>query len=184
MTETSQPGGSDPAPDIFVAARALAAPATVNRAARTVEVVWSTGARARNFVPPLGMITEEGEVELLDGEQGTAHRLHAHVREIDVEVAREESAHLGFAVSELVEGVVAAAHVAVAPAGLTMVTVGAAPSVTADDVTVMVPPSRFDASVSVERWANVSLMSGVTMLLAALVNPDTVATSPASTLKR
>ena len=31
----------------------------MDRAARTVEVVWSTGARARNFVPPLGMITEE-----------------------------------------------------------------------------------------------------------------------------
>ena len=59
MTDMSDPGGSDPAPDIFVAARALAAPATVNCAARTVEVVWSTGARARNFVPPLGMITEE-----------------------------------------------------------------------------------------------------------------------------
>jgi hypothetical protein len=31
----------------------------VDRAARTVEVVWSTGARARNFVPSLGGITEE-----------------------------------------------------------------------------------------------------------------------------
>ena len=41
------------------AARALAAPATVDAAARTVEVVWSTGARARNFVPPLGVILEE-----------------------------------------------------------------------------------------------------------------------------
>jgi hypothetical protein len=43
----------------IIAARALSAPATVDRAARTVEVVWSTGARARNFVPPLGLITEE-----------------------------------------------------------------------------------------------------------------------------
>ncbi|WP_223880534.1 prohead protease/major capsid protein fusion protein [Roseococcus microcysteis] len=42
-----------------MACRALAAPVTVNRAARTVEVVWSTGARARNFVPPLGPIIEE-----------------------------------------------------------------------------------------------------------------------------
>jgi hypothetical protein len=42
-----------------VACRALAAPVTVNRAARTVEVVWSTGARARNFVPPYGPILEE-----------------------------------------------------------------------------------------------------------------------------
>jgi hypothetical protein len=45
-----------------VAQRALAAPATVDRAARTVEVVWSTGARARNFVPALGLITEELEM--------------------------------------------------------------------------------------------------------------------------
>ncbi|WP_223881022.1 prohead protease/major capsid protein fusion protein [Roseococcus microcysteis] len=37
----------------------MAAPVTVNRAARTVEVVWSTGARARNFVPPYGPILEE-----------------------------------------------------------------------------------------------------------------------------
>ena len=71
MSEPIDPGGSDPAPatthadglptggQSITAARAVAAPATVNRAARTVEVVWSTGARARNFVPPLGLITEE-----------------------------------------------------------------------------------------------------------------------------
>jgi hypothetical protein len=71
MTEPIDPGGSDPAPATrhadglptgghsITAARAVSAPATVNRAARTVEVVWSTGARARNFVPPLGLITEE-----------------------------------------------------------------------------------------------------------------------------
>ena len=71
MSEPIDPGGSDPAPvtthadqlptggHSITAARALSAPATVNRAARTVEVVWSTGARARNFVPPLGLITEE-----------------------------------------------------------------------------------------------------------------------------
>ncbi len=71
MTEPIDPGGSDPAPatthvdriptggQSITAARAIAAPATVDRAARTVEVVWSTGARARNFVPPLGLITEE-----------------------------------------------------------------------------------------------------------------------------
>ena len=66
MTETTEPGGGDPAPDApdmpIVAQRALAAPATVDRAARTVEVVWSTGARARNFVPALGLITEELEM--------------------------------------------------------------------------------------------------------------------------
>jgi hypothetical protein len=66
MTEPIEPGGESPAPDrmpdvgqSIVACRALAAPVTVNRAARTVEVVWSTGARARNFVPPYGPILEE-----------------------------------------------------------------------------------------------------------------------------
>ncbi|MDI3307573.1 MAG: hypothetical protein QJR07_10775, partial [Acetobacteraceae bacterium] len=66
MTETTEPGGGDPAPDqdvapdrpapvapvhtpgqSIVAQRAITAPATVDRAGRTVEVVWSTGARAR-----------------------------------------------------------------------------------------------------------------------------------------
>ena len=66
MTEPIEPGGDTPAPDrmpnaghSITACRALAAPVTVDRAARTVEVVWSTGARARNFVPSLGLITEE-----------------------------------------------------------------------------------------------------------------------------
>ncbi len=72
MTETTDPGGSNPAtvapalPDrlpsdgqSITARRAITAPATVDRTARTVEVVWSTGARARNFVPSLGGITEE-----------------------------------------------------------------------------------------------------------------------------
>jgi hypothetical protein len=72
MTDTTDPGGGDAAPEPNVApdrlptaglsitaCRALAAPVTVDRAARTVEVVWSTGARARNFVPSLGLITEE-----------------------------------------------------------------------------------------------------------------------------
>jgi len=66
MTVAADPGGGDPAPDTpavpVVAQRALAAPATVDRAARTVEVVWSTGARARNFVAGLGAITEELEM--------------------------------------------------------------------------------------------------------------------------
>ncbi|MBR0670733.1 terminase [Roseomonas soli] len=47
---------------LIVAQRAITAPATVDRAARTVDVVWSTGARARNFVPALGLITEELEM--------------------------------------------------------------------------------------------------------------------------
>jgi hypothetical protein len=72
MTEPIEPGGDLPAPGAtplpdrlptagqsITACRALAAPVTVNRAARTVEVVWSTGARARNFVPPYGPILEE-----------------------------------------------------------------------------------------------------------------------------
>jgi Caudovirus prohead serine protease len=72
MTEMPDPGGSDPAPadpalpdrlppdgQSITARRAITAPATVDRAARTVEVVWSTGARARNYVPSLGGITEE-----------------------------------------------------------------------------------------------------------------------------
>ena len=37
-------------------------PASLNHPARSVEVVWATGARARNFVPTLGMITEELEM--------------------------------------------------------------------------------------------------------------------------
>jgi hypothetical protein len=75
MTDIIEPGGGDPAPEpaaapdrlpaagqLIVAQRAITAPATVDRAARTVEVVWSTGARARNFVPALGLITEELEM--------------------------------------------------------------------------------------------------------------------------
>jgi hypothetical protein len=66
MTDIIEPGGGDPAPELaaapILAQRAIAAPATVDRAARTVEVVWSTGARARNFVPTLGLITEELEM--------------------------------------------------------------------------------------------------------------------------
>jgi hypothetical protein len=72
MTEPIEPGGEDPAPEPaaaptaadvpLVAQRAISSPATVDRAARTVEVVWSTGARARNFIPALGLITEELEM--------------------------------------------------------------------------------------------------------------------------
>ncbi|WP_203075789.1 prohead protease/major capsid protein fusion protein [Falsiroseomonas ponticola] len=66
MTESTEPGGSDAAPEPIgapiVAHRAITAPTSVDRTARTVEVVWSTGARARNFVPALGLITEELEM--------------------------------------------------------------------------------------------------------------------------
>ncbi|MCA3336602.1 MAG: HK97 family phage prohead protease [Roseomonas sp.] len=86
MTETTDPGGSDPAPvdpalpdrlppdgQSITARRAITAPATVDRAARTVEVVWSTGARARNFVPSLGGITEE-----LDMSPNAVRMAHLH----------------------------------------------------------------------------------------------------------
>ncbi|MCB4825221.1 HK97 family phage prohead protease [Roseicella aerolata] len=80
--------GSDRMPSggqSVVAQRALAAPATVDRAARTVEVVWSTGARARNFVPPLGPILEELDMApaavRMDGlRSGRAPVLDAHRR--------------------------------------------------------------------------------------------------------
>jgi hypothetical protein len=66
MTDTIEPGSGDAAPEgaaaPILAQRAITAPATVDRAARTVEVVWSTGARARNVVPALGLITEELEM--------------------------------------------------------------------------------------------------------------------------
>jgi hypothetical protein len=102
MTEPIEPRGSDPAPVnthghdgptiasdspttgiSMTAARALAAPATVDRAARTVEVVWSTGARACNFVPPLGLITEEldmspGAVRMAALQSGSAPVLNTH----------------------------------------------------------------------------------------------------------
>lgn len=98
MTETTEPGGSDAAPEpsaapdrlpttgqSITAHRALAAPATVDRAARTVEVVWSTGARARNFVPALGLITEELDMSpnavRMDGlRSGQAPVLNTHRR--------------------------------------------------------------------------------------------------------
>lgn len=69
MDETTEPDGETSAPDTpvalvpadapIVAQRAITAPTNVDRAARTVEVVWSTGASARNFVAGLGPITEE-----------------------------------------------------------------------------------------------------------------------------
>jgi hypothetical protein len=96
MTETTDPGGSEPAsadpalsdrlpPDgqSITARRAITAPATVDRAARTVEVVWSTGARARNFVPSLGGITEEldmspNAVRMAQLRSGNAPVLNTH----------------------------------------------------------------------------------------------------------
>jgi hypothetical protein len=98
MTEPIEPGGDTPAPDqepapdrmpthgqSLIAQRALAAPLTVDRAARTVEVVWSTGARARNFVPALGLITEElemtpGAVRMEALRSGNAPVLNTHRR--------------------------------------------------------------------------------------------------------
>jgi len=98
MTETTEPAGAAPAPEptaapdrlptdgqSITAHRALAAPATVDRAARTVEVVWSTGARARNYVPALGLITEELDMSpnavRMDGlRSGQAPVLNTHRR--------------------------------------------------------------------------------------------------------
>ncbi|MBS7790308.1 terminase [Roseococcus sp. SDR] len=64
MTETVEeatqpPAAPQPQPMPIVARRALQAPATINEADRTVEVVWSVGARAENWVPGLGRIIEE-----------------------------------------------------------------------------------------------------------------------------
>ena len=80
MTETTKPDGDSPAPDYdaapdrlppagqsITACRTLAAPSTVDRAARTVEVVWSTGARARNFVQTLGPLVSQPRGRILNG---------------------------------------------------------------------------------------------------------------------
>lgn len=98
MTETTEPAGAAPAPEpsatpdrlpttgqATTAHRALAAPATVDRAALMVEVVWSTGARARNYVPALGLITEELDMSpnavRMDGlRSGQAPVLNTHGR--------------------------------------------------------------------------------------------------------
>ncbi len=98
MTEITEPAGAAPASEpsaafdrlptagqSITAHRALAAPATVDRAARTVEVVWSTGARARNYVPALGLITEELDMSpnavRMDGlRSGQAPVLNTHRR--------------------------------------------------------------------------------------------------------
>jgi hypothetical protein len=96
MTETTDPGGSDPAPvdpalpdrlpaegQSIIAQRTLAAPTSVDRATRSVDVVWSTGARARNFVPSLGGITEEldmspNAVRMAQLRSGNAPVLNTH----------------------------------------------------------------------------------------------------------
>jgi hypothetical protein len=95
MTESIDPDGGDPAPEQaaaprgvappLTAHRGIAAPATVDRQARTVEVVWSTGARARNYVQSLGLITEELEMSpnavRMEGlRSGSAPVLNTHRR--------------------------------------------------------------------------------------------------------
>jgi hypothetical protein len=60
--EVEASGGTPPAEGVpmpIVARRALAAPVTVNREARTVEVIWAAGARAPNWVSGLGCVIEE-----------------------------------------------------------------------------------------------------------------------------
>lgn len=89
MTESTDPDGGSPAPEPDLASltahRAIAAPATVDRHARTVEVVWSTGARARNYVQSLGLITEEldmspNAVRMAALHSGSAPVLNTHRR--------------------------------------------------------------------------------------------------------
>ncbi len=48
-----------PAAPPIMCARARLTPTTINAADRTVEVVWSTGTRAQNYVPGVGKILEE-----------------------------------------------------------------------------------------------------------------------------
>ena len=43
----------------------------------------------------VGVVAEEGEIELLDGDERVAHPLHADVRQVQVEVPAEESEDLG-----------------------------------------------------------------------------------------
>ena len=61
------------------------------------------------------VITKEGEVELFNSQERATNSLHAHIGQVDVEVTGEETAHFGLTVGEFIQGVVAAAHVAVAP---------------------------------------------------------------------
>jgi hypothetical protein len=60
-------------------------PLTVDRAARTVEVIWATGVRSRNMVQSLGWITEEldmsaGAVRMAQLRSGYAPVLNTHGR--------------------------------------------------------------------------------------------------------
>ncbi len=64
----------------------------------------------------IGVIAEEGQVELLDGDRRTAHAEHAHVGQVDVHVPAEEPDRLRVDRVELVGGVRTDAHVAVSPA--------------------------------------------------------------------
>ncbi len=56
---------SDPVTDNaspFDAARAMASPLSINEEARTVDVVWTTGKRAKNYLPGSGAVWEELDV--------------------------------------------------------------------------------------------------------------------------
>ena len=60
-------------------------PLTVDRAARTVQVIWATGVRSRNMVQSLGWITEEldmsaGAVRMAQLRSGYAPVLNTHGR--------------------------------------------------------------------------------------------------------
>jgi hypothetical protein len=78
------------------------APLTIDRALRTVGVVWTTGARSRNFVQPYGWITEEldlspSAVRMGILQSGTAPVLNTHQRDAAAQV-------LGRVVSARIEG--------------------------------------------------------------------------------
>jgi hypothetical protein len=89
MNEPIEPDAGNRAPDtlpaLIVARAVTTAPISADADARTVEVVWSTGARAQNFVPGLGEITEElemspGAVRMAMLSSGNAPVLNTHRR--------------------------------------------------------------------------------------------------------
>jgi len=82
---TASEPARDALPALIVARAVTTAPISTDREARTVDVVWSTGARAQSFVPGLGEITEEldmsaGAVRMAMLSSGNAPVLNTHRR--------------------------------------------------------------------------------------------------------